>query len=282
MILENKYFELYGKRVFEILTIQPPVTKASHMHNEACFLHIVEGQATTLSEIDQITLQARESMLMKCGNYISKVVPTGSNSNFRSFAVHFQREVLEKIYEKELPVFLRTQEKPSLRSFSRVGSRQLVDHFMQGIDLYFHNPSLVREELLVLKLKEIILLLHQGEEEASIREIMASLFSPQTYSIRQIVEAHLYTDISVEELATLSNMSVSTFKREFSKGFADTPASYLKNRKLEKARELLSLSDKRVTDIALEVGFNEISHFSKAFTQKYGFSPSELRMNQMT
>lgn len=279
MILENKYLELYGKRIFEMLTIQPPVTKANHMHNEACFLHIVEGQATTLSEVDQITLQARESMLMKCGNYISKVVPTGSNSNFRSFAVHFHREVLEKIYEKELPVFLRKQEKPSSRSFSQVGSRQLTDHFIKGIEMYFQDPLLISEELLSLKLKEILLLLHQGDEASSVREIMASLFSQQTYSIRQIVEAHLYTDISVEELAILSNMSVSTFKREFNKGFSDTPASYMKNRKLEKARELLRLSDKRVTDIALEVGFNDISHFSKAFTQKYGFNPSELRVN---
>lgn len=281
MILENKYFELYGKRVFELLIIQPPVTKASHMHDEACFLHIVEGKSTTISEIDHITLQARESMLMKCGNYISKVIPTGATSNFSSFAVHFHREVLEKIYEKELPIFLRSDVKRTAPSFSRVGSRALIDHFMEGIQMYFKNPVLVSEELLGLKLKEIILLLHQGEEASSIREIMGSLFSPVTYGMRQIVEAHVYTDISVEELATLCNMSVSTFKREFSKVFADTPASYLKNQKLEKAKELLSLSDKRITDIALEAGFNDLSHFSKVFTQKYGVSPSELRMNQM-
>ena len=107
--------------------------------------------------------------------------------------------------------------------------------------MYFQNPSLISEELLGLKLKEILLLLHQGDEAESIREIMASLFSQQTYSIRQIVEAHLYTDISVEELAILSNMSVSTFKREFNKGFSDTPASYMKNRKLGEGKGATAL-----------------------------------------
>ena len=141
MILENKYFELYGKRVFELLTIQPPVTKASHMHNEACFLHIIEGQTTTISETDRITLQARESMLMKCGNYLSKVVPTESKSNFRSFAVHFHREVLEKIYEKELPAFLQPEERRFDPPFSRVGSQQLIDHFMAGIDHVFSKSE---------------------------------------------------------------------------------------------------------------------------------------------
>lgn len=281
MLLENKYFELYGKRVFELVVIGPPFTKANHMSNEACFLHVIKGHATTISETERVTLKSQESMLMKCGNYISRIIPSDSNSKYYSFAVHFHPEVLEKIYDRELPVYLRPSNNFSPNSFAKVEQRKLIDHFIDGIKLYFDNPGLMNKDLLSLKIKEFILLLHQGEESDSIKQIMASLFSPETHSLRQIVDSHLYTDISVQELATLCNMSMSTFKREFKKVFTGSPASYLKSRKLERAYELLSISDKRITDVVMDVGFNDISHFSKSFTKKYGKSPSEYQVNQM-
>jgi AraC family transcriptional regulator, exoenzyme S synthesis regulatory protein ExsA len=282
MVIEHKKLDLFGKKTFEMMIVKPPLTKFNLMDNEACFLHIIEGHSITISETDKFSLKSKESILMKCGNYISNMLPSKSRNYFHSFSVHFHLDVLEKIYKNELPAFLISGKTNSFKSFVRIENKSLINHFMEGMKLFFqYPPALINEDLLILKLKEILLLLYQNDESNSIHDILASLFSPVTYTIRQVIEAHLYSNISVDELATLCNMSVSTFKREFNKTFNTTPAVYLKNRKLEKSKELLNLSRKRINEIASECGFNDLSHFSKSFVQKYGKNPSEYRLNQI-
>ncbi len=142
---------------------------------------------------------------------------------------------------------------------------------------YFENPSLINEDILVLKLKEIILLLSQTRNASVIRVILSQLFSSSTYSFKQIIEANLFSQLTIEQLAEQNNLSVSSFKREFAKLYQDTPASYIKNKKLEKAAELLLVSDQRVSEIAFNCGFNDLATFTKSFSDKYHISPTNYR-----
>jgi AraC-like DNA-binding protein len=139
---------------------------------------------------------------------------------------------------------------------------------------------LVNEEILILKLKEIILLLSQTSNAEAIQIILSQLFSPTTYTFKQIIEAHLFSQLTIEELAQHNNLSVSSFKREFAKLYNDTPANYIKTKKLEKAAELLSVSNKRISDIAFECGFNDLANFTRSFSEKYNISPTKYRLNQ--
>jgi len=106
------------------------------------------------------------------------------------------------------------------------------------------------------------------------------LFSPTTYSFTQIIDAHIFSDLSTEDLAQLTNLSLSSFKREFKRVYNDSPANYIRNKKLEKAAELLVISPERITDIAYDTGFNDLAHFSKCFQEKFGTSPSGYRLDQ--
>ena len=148
---------------------------------------------------------------------------------------------------------------------------------MEGLLFYFENPSLINEDILVLKLKEIILLLSQTRNASVIRVILSQLFSSNTYSFKQIIEANLFSQLTIEQLAEQNNLSVSSFKREFAKLYQDTPASYIKNKKLEKAAELLLVSDQRVSEIAFNCGFNDLATFTKSFSDKYHISPTNYR-----
>src|SRR5690606_8662162 len=136
---------------------------------------------------------------------------------------------------------------------------------------------LVNDEILILKLKEIILLLSQTQDFQIIQVILSQLFSPASYTFKQIIEANLFAQINMEELANKTNLSISTFKREFKKLYSDSPANYIKNKRLERASELLLASDKRITDIAFDCGFNDLANFTKSFHDKYSVSPSNYR-----
>jgi AraC-like DNA-binding protein len=111
-------------------------------------------------------------------------------------------------------------------------------------------------------------------------EVISSLFSPKEHSFKEIIDAHVFSNLSVEELAQLASLSVSSFKREFSRIYGDSPAHYLKKKKLQRAEELLLVSELRISDIAFDCGFNEVAHFSKSFKEKHGVSPTTYRLSQ--
>lgn len=275
MIHEYKTIDLFGKLLFEKVVLTPPFKKPHPMPDEACFLYIIEGQYRSISQNDELNLKTHESVLMKCGNYLSEMHSGDSNNRYEAIAVHFFPDILRKVYENQLPGFLKVEYKgaPPLTQ-TRIQADLLIQKYIDSIQFYFDNQSLINEDILILKLKEVILLLNQTANAPAIRAILSNLFNPSTFSFRQIIEAHLYSQISTEQLSSLTNMSLSTFKREFKKLYKSAPAAYLKNKKLEKAAALLTIAEMRIGDIAYHCGFSDMANFSRAFKQKYGVSPS--------
>ena len=279
MILSHDRIDLFGKMLFETIVLVPPYHKPNPMPNEACFLYVMEGAYNSISEQGELRIQAEESLLMRCGNYLSEMLSTEQSQKYQAVAVHFYPEVLQKIYENELPEFLKSAG-PSDVTMSTIKGDVLIKKYIDSILFYFENPQLADEEILILKLKEIILLLNKTRNAPQIRRILSNLFNPLTYTFREVVEAHLYHTITIERLALLVGMSLSTFKREFEKVYQASPATYIRNKKLAKADEYLRSTDMRATEIAYECGFANVSHFSRTFKQKHHLSPTEFRLNQ--
>ncbi|AXT54485.1 helix-turn-helix transcriptional regulator [Aquimarina sp. MMG015] len=280
MVQDYKTIDLFGKLLFETIILKPPYKKPNLMPNEACFLYILKGEYDSISETERLKIEAQESLLMKCGNYTCNMRSSEVSDTYQALAVHFYPDILMKIYEDKLPDFL-TQKLPLDIGMSKLNSDILIRKYIEGILFYFQNPDLVTEEILILKLKEIILLLNQTTNAPAIRSILSNLFSPSSYSLREIVKAHYYENISLEELAILNNQSLSSFKREFRKIYNSSPATYLREKKLEKSIQLLVSTDLRTTDIAYECGFTNASHFSKTFKNKYGISPTFYKLTHL-
>ncbi|MBI3587465.1 MAG: helix-turn-helix transcriptional regulator [Ignavibacteriales bacterium] len=281
MIIEHKQYDLFGKMLFEKVILTPPFTKFNSMPNEACFLYIIEGETKHISAIELLRVPAKESVLFKCGNYISQMFASPPSKKYMALAVHFHPEVLKKIYDKELPKFLQGSKSVSRNSDTvKIKSDLLLQKYIDGMLFYFENPALVNEEILILKLKEIILLLNQTKDAPAVQQILSTLFSPTTYSFKEIIDSHLFSNITIQELSQLTNLSLSSFKREFKKIFGDSPASYIKNKKLERAKELLLISGLRIGDIAYDCGFEDIAHFSHSFKKNYSISPTNFRLTQ--
>jgi transcriptional regulator GlxA family with amidase domain len=138
---------------------------------------------------------------------------------------------------------------------------------------------MAKEEILYLKIKELILLLLHTEAAETILELYSYLFTPQKASIVEVIESHLYSNLSLEQMAFLSSQSLSSFKREFKKYFDDTPAHYIRNKRLKKAADLLRHSSLTVSEISFQIGYEDPSYFSRLFLQKFNILPSDYRKN---
>jgi AraC family transcriptional regulator, exoenzyme S synthesis regulatory protein ExsA len=281
MVLDHKRFDLFDKMIFEKAVIVPPFSPPNNMPDEACFLYVLNGAQESVSPTERIRLQSKDALLMKCGLYFTEWIASTEYKQCEAIAVHLYPEVLKKIYEKEIPDFVKYYKKTSnATSMYKVCGDILIDNYIQSMLFYFENPTLVDDELVKIKLKELIHLLIKTEKATSLMQVISSLFSPKEYSFREIISANLFTNLSLEQLAAFTNLSVSTFKREFTKLYNDSPAHYIKTKKLEKAVALLSNEAYRISDIAYECGFTDIAHFSKSFQEKYSSSPSSFRLNQ--
>ena len=79
----------------------------------------------------------------------------------------------------------------------------------------------------------------------------------------------------IENFAKLTGRSLAGFKRDFAKTFNAPPAKWLKHKRLSEAYYLIHQKKRRPSDIYLELGFENLSHFYTAFKQQYGVTPSE-------
>jgi AraC-like DNA-binding protein len=83
--------------------------------------------------------------------------------------------------------------------------------------------------------------------------------------------------LDVPALARVAHVSPAHFSRQFRATFGEPPHRYLQRRRVERAMELLRETDRSVTDICFDVGFNSLGTFSRTFRAIVGESPSAYR-----
>lgn len=88
------------------------------------------------------------------------------------------------------------------------------------------------------------------------------------------LEEHLDEPLDLKALANFTHCSSSYLSRLFSKNTGTTISKKLRSMRVERAAELLTDGDYNVTESAMEVGYNSLSHFTKAFQEEKGMTPS--------
>ena len=96
-------------------------------------------------------------------------------------------------------------------------------------------------------------------------------------SLRLLIESTYLQNLTLIELAEKQGVSLATFKRHFTKEFGTSAHSYIKAKRLEKAKELILKSNRNISYIYKEVGFQEFAHFSKSFKAHFGVNPSRIK-----
>lgn len=123
-----------------------------------------------------------------------------------------------------------------------------------------------------------------GVSQTSKRDLISERFEVKARDLRikkalQLIENDL-SKIHLPEIARLSGMSSRNFNRLFLIDCGMNPKEYIILRRIDSAQILLRESNKTITDISLEVGYNSLSKFIGTFKKITGQLPSDYRNNQ--
>jgi AraC-like DNA-binding protein len=273
-----KTIDLMGHAFAECFTLDQNFRVSREMRNDACLAYIQTGTQEVYSPTQKIIANDKESILMKCGNYVANFRDVTPVTQFKSVVFHLDPEVIKKAFGEQELGFLRVKRTGRrLDPALKIEQNELLDSFVSSMMPYFNYPTLVKEELLLLKLKELVYILSDSGNNEVVSQLLGTLYTKEEIEFDEIISANLYNNLSIAELAHLTARSESSFKRYFTKYYMESPAKYFKTKRLEKAADLLKDSSLLISEIAWDCGFENAAHFSDSFRAYFGKSPKVFR-----
>lgn len=100
-------------------------------------------------------------------------------------------------------------------------------------------------------------------------------------NFEQIIYANIFRDLSIEQLSSMTNRSLTSFKKEFRRHFDQSPHRWFIHQRLLHSRLLLVSSTKSISEIGNVCAFPNTSHFIKLFKKRYGQTPALYRHNHL-
>lgn len=132
-------------------------------------------------------------------------------------------------------------------------------------------PRLLADSLAFLAGSEVVRVLSQSPRDRG------QLDKLQLEAAVEFIDAHLAEDVSLAHIARAAGLSAFHFSRAFKASTGVGPYRYLLERRIGRAKELISKTSMPLSLIATMVGFKTASHFSRAFTDIVGVSPRAYR-----
>jgi AraC-like DNA-binding protein len=160
----------------------------------------------------------------------------------------------------------------------KLNATETLKSFFVSMYAYFSGTAEPDKSLLELKFRELILTIADNPKNEEALSYFCSLMNePQSVSLQRVMDDNFCFNLKLEQYAILSNRSLSAFKRDFQKQFNSTPGRWLLEKRLEHAKFLLGNKNKTVSEVAFESGFENPSHFSRSFKERFGISPAAAK-----
>lgn len=193
------------------------------------------------------------------------------------FQDSFFRQVIDE-YRQYLP--LSKLPEPPRDMLIEIHVNETITAFFYSILPYFRQSVPPAEGLLELKFKELLFNIFLEPENAPLLSYAYSLMHVHKVPLWQIMETNFMFNLSISQFARMAHRSVSVFKKEFFDYYRATPGKWLTQKRLEHARMLLQTTKKSVGEVAFNSGFENLSHFSRVFKEKFGVSPLQYQNRQ--
>ena len=268
---DNEYRVLSKEGNGALIFSRAEYTAGEHQHPEAQVSILFRGLSPTLVTHSETGKTSRTGLARESFTYIPPGQPHrlnwGRDGQLLNLYVS-EQSVRELVQQSgtELPG-LKLADRPD-RAVYEIG-RLLLDEFQSMGGL---APALIDHAIFLISRRVLRATERMAKGEAS------GLLSPKRLQPAiDMIRENPARDFTLIELARLCNSSVFHFARSFSAATGFAPFRLQRTLRLQKARELLLETDLSVGDVAIAVGIDNLTHFSRLFREYFGCSPREYR-----
>jgi AraC-like DNA-binding protein len=257
------------------------ITKSNVVRNKILlqnylFSLVVEGTKAVHTVHNSIAIDNDRFLLLLPGNYLMTEKIASAEGRFQSILIFFTQEILDVFFSKHADI---------ITGMSNISSEQIqifikdefLKNFIHSLLLMYENGKEIPATLQRVKLEELLLYLcyHYPEKMAQLK--IRSNIGITEIEIKKLVESNISSNIPLDELAFLCNLSLSTFKRRFIRLYGMAPSKWFLQRRMELATTLLRAGKETPSEIYYKVGYESHSSFTHSFKQVFGLTPTEYR-----
>jgi len=249
----------------------------TQMITDHMLVYVYSGELILEEANEKIVVHKGECVFLRKDNRVSMTKQPYEEEQFKGIFMIFKRNFLRNFYQtldkKELP-YKAEKNKQSVIKLPKAADIESLFHSMNP---YFESDKEPAKEpakeLMQLKLQEGVYSLLSID-----KRFYPALFDftePWKIDILDYMEENYMFDLSVEAIAGFTGRSLAAFKRDFKKLSTLSPQKWLMDKRLKVAHDKIRNESRKVSDVYLEVGFKNLSHFSSAYKKQYGMAPSK-------
>jgi len=223
----------------------------------------------TYYEAEQFLASQNQVIFIPKGRYmISDIIP--ENEEFEAVFFFIEDDLISSFLESKKDVI-------NVDRFSLIMEySEQLKFFTETLLVLYENDTNKYKEITKLKLLELLHIFYNSKQKSNFLKVLQSLQTITRRNIREIMELNFDKPLLVEDYAFLTGRSVSSFRRDFKRNFLMSPKKWLTNKRLEKAKVLLSTTNFSINEISLEIGYENVSHFISLFKRVYKETPKQF------
>lgn len=237
---------------------------------EHFFLCLLQGRMVAYDGNKTYTIQPGDYVIAR-KNHLVRYTKYKDNDSFRNVIIAFDEAFLRKFLERH-PFEVKATGNDD--SFLFIREVKLIENYIHSLAPYYNKGGQELDETFAdIKREELLLILLKNDP--ALGNIFFNFGAPEKIDLKAFMNKNFRFNISLERFAFLTGRSLSSFKREFQKIFGDNPGSWLKQKRLKEAYFQISNNHLHASDVYLDLGFEDLSHFSYAFKKEFGLTPTQ-------
>lgn len=250
-----------------------PALSAEQFIAEHFFLFLAKGKMNGYDGSKYYALKAGESCLVR-KNRLARYNKVKDNNQFEKVIIFFDEVFLKSFQKKHSILFKNFSSKDA---FIKLKNDDLINSFLLSLEPYYNNSGDISPKFSDIKREELLLILL--ELQPGLSDILFDFGVPGRLDLEKFMQQNYKFNVGMERFAFLTGRSLSGFKRDFKTIFNETPHRWLVQRRLQEARFLIEKKEQKPSDIYLDLGFEDLSHFYFAFKKEFGKTPADIHIN---
>ncbi|MBS1660157.1 MAG: helix-turn-helix domain-containing protein [Bacteroidetes bacterium] len=205
-------------------------------------------------------------------NELARVMKSSKDGHpYKSVAIYLTPEAVQHYFLKHQLKPSLSKEKPGIKVMD---PHPLLDSLFVSLLPYFDMKNELPDSLAEAKVDEAISILKLTNP--NLFDTLSHFEEPGKINLTEFMEKNFMFNMPMDKFSYLTGRSLTTFKRDFKKSFNVTPQKWLTQKRLELAHYQIKQKRRKPVDVYLEVGFENLSHFSYAFKKQFGYAPSTI------